>query len=124
MKINGMEAIHGGLIGVGFTPPWRAVGYGDIFDDVWVTPDGKHYVERYIQVDVVEYDPEKHGRIWTNEEIDAHLLSKNLFLSKSTTGELFEKEYDDPISFEAIDLNDNEPERYDNIPDVWCDPDA
>lgn len=53
MKINGMEAKHIGL--VGWVAPWLG-GECDIFDDLWGTPDGKRYVERYIQVDIVEYN--------------------------------------------------------------------
>ena len=61
MKIKGMEAKHLGF--VGWTAPWMGHEY-DIFDDLWGTPDGKRYVERYVQGDVVEYNWKVHGYIW------------------------------------------------------------
>ena len=67
MKINGMTATHIGL--VGFIPPWEGEE-NDIFDDLWGTPDGKRYVERYIQADIVEYDWIKHGFIWRDKDIN------------------------------------------------------
>ena len=66
MKINGTEAKHIGL--VGFIPPWEGVEM-DVFDDLWGTPDGKRYVERYFHGEVVQYDWMKHGFIWTDDEI-------------------------------------------------------
>lgn len=67
MKINGKEATHIGL--VGFIPPWEGEE-NDIFDDLWGTPDGKRYVERYIQADIIEYDWMKHGFIWRDKDIN------------------------------------------------------
>ena len=65
MIINGQKAKHVGF--VGFHSPWKAEEM-DIFDDIWGTPDGKRYVERYLQGDIVEYDWVKHGYIWTDGE--------------------------------------------------------
>ena len=65
MKINGMVATHIGL--VGFISPWDGDEF-DIFDDIWGTPDGKRYVERYLQEDIVQYDWMKHGFIWRDED--------------------------------------------------------
>ena len=66
MIIEGQKAEHIGF--VGFWSPWEADEY-DIFDDLWGTPDGKRYVERYIFQDIVRYDWIKHGYIWTDKEI-------------------------------------------------------
>lgn len=74
MVINGMEAEYLGV--VGFRAPWNAYE-NDIFDDLWGTPDGKRFVERYIQADIVEYDWIKHGFIWYEEEIKKHESQAN-----------------------------------------------
>lgn len=69
MKINGMEAKHIGL--VGWVAPWLGNEY-DIFDNIWGTPDGKRYIERYFLCDIVEYNWQKHGYIWYDWVIDKH----------------------------------------------------
>ena len=66
MVIEGQKAEHIGV--VGFWSPWDADEY-DIFDDLWGTADGKRYVERYVQQDIVPYDWTKHRYIWTDVEI-------------------------------------------------------
>ena len=76
MKINGTEAMHIGF--VGFIPPWEGEEM-DIFDDLWGTPDGKRYVERYLQGDIVEYNWVKHGYIWTDSEIHKAAMGQKVF---------------------------------------------
>ena len=66
MIIEEQKAEHIGV--VGFWSPWEGDGY-DFFDDLWGTPDGKRYVERYITQDIVPYNWTEHGYIWTNKEI-------------------------------------------------------